>query len=311
MTAVSTAVERHAYRGYGLELVSGLPLPQLQLATGTSADVDVTVDFVENGGPFNAVPIDVSESIARISIPGWAHFEVRDGRHIRIEAPVTAARDAGLFLLGAPLAALLYQRGLAVVRGGIVCRGDRRVLLIGHGGSGVSTLLAALLEQEWQVQCDSFVAIDQAADGSVTALPGLPVLKLWRDACERLGNVRGLDDSVRAGSSCHWVRLGERHVSRSVNPTCVIEVGFWNRDLLAETLPRRAGLVRLMGCRYHPGYGGRSSHARQFSIFTALASSVRIGRLRRPWLPFDPRAQIGPFADLLDRLHDGSTTGKA
>ncbi|MEO8257338.1 MAG: hypothetical protein ABI868_08345 [Acidobacteriota bacterium] len=304
MIAPSTGGALHAYHCYGFDLVSNLPLPHLP--AGRSTNSNVTVDFVETAGPIVAAPIDVSDRLARIAIPGWARFEVRDGRQIRIEASLAATREAGLLLLGAPLAALLYQRGQTVVRGGVVSRGDRQVLLIGAGGSGVSTLLATLLEQGWDVQCDALVAIDRTADGPITALPGLPSLKLWRDASERLGEVRGLDECVRAGSSCRWVRFDERHIGRRVNPTCVVELGLWNRGLLAETLSRRHGLERLLGCRYHPVYGGRLSAARDFATLTALAGSIRIGRLLRSWRPFDPRAQLEPFADLTDRLHDRS-----
>jgi hypothetical protein len=291
----------HAYQGYGLDLVSSLPLPFLPPASGISANENITVDFVASNGPFATAPIEMSDRLARVSIPGWARFEVRDGSHIQVEAPPAATREAGLFLLGAPLAALLYQRGLTVLRGGIASQGDRRVLLIGNGG--VSTLLAALLEEGWQVHCDAVVAMRQAPDASVTALSGFPVLKLWRDACDGLGEVRGLGEPVRAGSSCRWVRLGDRYAGQAVTPTCIIELGLWNRDLQVEILSRRTGLESLLRSRYHPEYASRSALPRHFAMCTALAGSVRIGRLRRPWLPFDPRTQLRPFAELMDQLH--------
>jgi len=69
-------------------------------------------------------------------------------------------------------------------------------------------------------------------------------------------------------------------------------------------LSRRTGLERLLSCRYHPCYAGAGAIGRQFTIFTTLAASNRIGRLCRPWHPFDPRAQLEPFFNLTDRLHD-------
>jgi len=80
---MSPEVERHTYRVYGLELASSLALPFP--AVDASGDEDVTIDFVDRADSIAAAPIDVSERLARIAIPGWARFEVRDGRHIRVE----------------------------------------------------------------------------------------------------------------------------------------------------------------------------------------------------------------------------------
>ncbi len=81
-----------------------------------------------------------------------------------------------------PLAALLYQRGVAAFHAAAVVKDNGAILLAGASGVGKSTLLAALLQRGWKMLADDLSAVELNAEGHPVVLPTYPGNLLWPDA---------------------------------------------------------------------------------------------------------------------------------
>ena len=132
------------------------------------------------------------------TVPGVARFRVTDGVLIEV-APEEGSDPMAVeqFLNGSVSAAVVHQRGGLPLHAACLAPpdGGRAIAIAGHSGAGKSTLAADLLRRGWSLLSDDVTPI-YAENGQIIAWPGRAVLKLWRDACERLsidpGSLRAL-----------------------------------------------------------------------------------------------------------------------
>ena len=75
----------------------------------------------------------------------------------------------------------------------------------GRSGIGKSTLAAHFAARGYAILCDDVCVVSFAADGRPMAWPGLPRLKLWRDAAEAFGHDPGVLDRAIAGKDKYHV----------------------------------------------------------------------------------------------------------
>ena len=92
-------------------------------------------------------------------------------------APIrrAVARFAGM----APLAALCYQRGMAVWHAATAVRDGGAVVLAGESATGKSTLLAALMKRGWGMLGDELAPLTLGDGGAVVALATGAEVRLW------------------------------------------------------------------------------------------------------------------------------------
>lgn len=166
-------------RAYGLAIASEIALDDLpRCAAGTAPDVTIRLALVDLCAP-------PSPETILLDVRGIGRFAVIGGCDIHVD-PASGAKleDVRLFLMGSAFGALLHQRGLLVLHGNAVRIGDACLICIGPSGVGKSTLAAGLAARGFPPLADDVVAV--TADHR--ALPGLPRIRLWRDAAERLGH---------------------------------------------------------------------------------------------------------------------------
>ncbi len=134
-------------------------------------------------------------------VPGVARYLARDGTTIDV-LPESGA-DAGaveIFLNGAVRAALIHQRGeLPLHATSLLAPGGAAAIAIcGPSGVGKSTLAVELCRRGWLLLADDTTRISW--DGrQALAWPTRGALKLWRDACQTIGQDTGSLQRVRAG----------------------------------------------------------------------------------------------------------------
>jgi hypothetical protein len=134
-------------------------------------------------------------------VPGVARYLARDGATIEV-LPETGA-DTGaveIFLNGAVRAALIHQRGeLPLHAATLLAPGAAAAIAIcGPSGVGKSTLAVELSRRGWLLLADDTTRITW--DGrQALAWPTRCALKLWRDACQTIGQDTGSLQRVRAG----------------------------------------------------------------------------------------------------------------
>ncbi|MDB5694920.1 MAG: hypothetical protein JWN21_463 [Sphingomonas bacterium] len=174
------------YAVFGLDIASQIELPDL--APGTDAPADVTIRLGTVDSDARGPGLDVQGDMAVLVVPDVARFCIAAGRDMTVEpAPGAAMRDVRLYVLGSAMGAVLHQRGLLPLHANAVGIGNGTVALLGHSGAGKSTLAGWFHDRGHRVLSDDVCVVDP--DGRVA--PGIPRLRLWRDALEASGRDPG------------------------------------------------------------------------------------------------------------------------
>lgn len=168
-------VESFDYELFGLAVRSEIAIPELRpvLPTG-EPDIRIRMGSASTG--------------ARITIAGIADFAVGGGREILVRpAGGASPRNVRLYLLGSAMGLLLHQRGLLPLHANAVVIGSEAVAFMGPSGSGKSTLAAWFHDSGHTVVADDVTVVGFADAGPPTVHPGLPRLRLWKQALEASG----------------------------------------------------------------------------------------------------------------------------
>ena len=96
-----------------------------------------------------------------------------------------------LYLLGSAMGMLLHQRGLFRSTPMPSRSTARRFAFMGHSGAGKSTLAAWFHDEGYRILADDVSVIGFGEGGQPTVRPGLPRLRLWRDALDATGRDPG------------------------------------------------------------------------------------------------------------------------
>lgn len=93
-------------------------------------------------------------------------------------------RALGLVLAGPVAALLLRQAGYPSLHAAAVLTAGGSVAFLGPNGRGKSTLAASLLRRGDTLLTDDVLPLRREGD-AVVGMPGLPIMKLWRESAER------------------------------------------------------------------------------------------------------------------------------
>ena len=190
------------YQAYGLTLKSALPLSGFLPGKGR---VDICIDF----DSIKSVASDEHSPIRCLSAtPKRVHLTwgtvgdllIEEGRQITIIPCLGADQRAlCLFVLGAGLGVVLYQRRMLVFHASGVVIHDRVVGFIGAKGWGKSTTAAILLQRGHALVSDELLAVRFDAQDQPLVIPGSPQMRLWSDALVSTGGNPNSAAQVRSG----------------------------------------------------------------------------------------------------------------
>lgn len=174
------------YRLYGLSFSSELALPEVP-EDQQSGPTDVNIRFAPletregeglSFGPRGAV----------LRIADVATYRMRDGRELFVDpCPGASSRNVRLYLLGSAMGILLHQKGLLPLHANAVEIDGRAVAFMGKAGAGKSTLASWLHDAGNRVIADDVCVLRFDEKGCARVQPGLPRIRLWKDALERSG----------------------------------------------------------------------------------------------------------------------------
>jgi hypothetical protein len=279
------------YDVHGLVLGSEFPLPELELRRRQpTGEPDIRLAM----GPLPAGPrratelpyVDAENGQALLKIPGAGRYLVSGGRDLLIE-PEAGADPAyvRLFILGSALGLLCHQRGLLPLHASAVELAGQAIAFTGDQGQGKSTLAAHCLASAPArlVADDTLVVLfDQAS--RPWAQPGLPNVKLWRDALDALGrDTNGLRPDWLRADKFH-LPITDRLVQAAVPLTRVYvldedpDAGHGRIEPMTGAVAAAALIAHTYRVEYLDAAEQRYGH---FLASARLAGQVSVRRLKR------------------------------
>lgn len=280
------------YRLFGLTLRSELPLPELREAEGP-ADVSILLRAVASADPAQSGLFPDSDG-AVVQARGIARYRVRNGDTILVHAdPAALERDVRLHLLGSAMGAILHQRRMLPLHANAIDMSGCAIAFVGRSGAGKSTLAAAFHDRGHRLLSDDICVVTRSADGTIEAQPGIPRVRLWRDAVERSGReVEALDEAF-GGIDKYVLPVGERHADAAL-PLAAIYVLAGGEDFAIRPLGGAAATQALIANTYRSAYVPQLGDARgHFENCMRLAHQLPMFALERPWDP----ARLGETVD--------------
>jgi hypothetical protein len=178
----------YRYKLFGLRIASELKLSDLHEDETPDHDADVVIRTgrvpVVEGCDFSSGPEGVALQIENV-----AAYLIRDGKEILIEPAARAAeRNVRLYLLGTAMGVILHQRRLLPLHANAIEIGGAGVAFTGESGAGKSTLAAWLHDNGHRIITDDVCVLRYDEDRTrVRVLPGLPRIRLWKDALKHTG----------------------------------------------------------------------------------------------------------------------------
>jgi hypothetical protein len=184
----------HTYRVHGLTLRSEFPLPELaRREVAFSRPVDVSVragplSMIENLSPTSVPYLHLLDDTAMFTFDDTGHYSVRNGSDVVVDAkPDADPALLRLHIFASIMGMICHQRGLLVLHASAVAFGNTAVAFTGPPGAGKSTIAAHCLAAGGRLVADDMLVLSFHEQGGVLAHPGMPNVKLWRDALTSLG----------------------------------------------------------------------------------------------------------------------------
>lgn len=176
------------YSLFGLHIRSELRLPELLPVDPQSApDVLIRLGEVPAGAQPNAGLEPIGGGLL-YTVPDIARYAIADGSRITIDRePGVPDPNVRLYLLGSAMGILLHQRGLLPLHANAVEIGGKAFAFMGTSGSGKSTLAAWFHDHGYRIIADDVCAVRFDGDRRPVVTPGLPRLRLWKEALEGMG----------------------------------------------------------------------------------------------------------------------------
>jgi hypothetical protein len=277
-----------AYEIFGLRLASEVELPEL-VAIAPAAPPEISVS-VRSLPPIDGERVDgfaATSAGVILNVPRAGRYLVRDGCEVIVDPdPAGTAANLRLYLLGSAMGALLHQRGLLPLHANSIAVGGSAIAFLGRSGAGKSTIAAWYHDQGFRVLADDVcvVTMDQA---TAWAQPGIPRLRLWKDALEASGRVTGdyersfddmdkFDVPTRAANQVRALQLAALYV---LDPP---ESGVGRSAI--RRLPGAAAVEALVANTYRGNYVARlGGTARHLASCIALAKLVPAFSVERRW----------------------------
>lgn len=278
----------HDYNLFGLALRSEIELPELRpAAAGQEPDVVIRRGSIDAEGEERA-GFNLTAWGAILNVPGVGRFAIREGREIIVEgAPAASPQNQRLYLLGSAMGALLHQRGLLPLHANSVVLKGRAIAFCGHSGAGKSTIAAWFHDRGDAILADDVVALRGASGEEVVAYPGVPRLRLWRDALEKGG--RDAADYGRSFDSLDKWDVPTRQ-PRTASPVPLAKIYVLARaaaDSEGPVIRRLAGIdaVNALVANTYRGRYVRLAGLSQDHLATclAIARAVPIFEAARSW----------------------------
>ena len=184
------------YQLFGLKIRSEINLPEL-LPSHETGHPDVFIRIGSISGEVGGFGMEPDGDALLFTVPDVARYRIDRGSDILVDlAAEVPERNVRLYLLGSAFGALLHQRGLLPLHANAIEIDGNAVAFMGASGAGKSTLAAWFHDRGYSVIADDICVIGFDENGSARVTPGLPRLRLWKEALDVMGrSATGLERS--------------------------------------------------------------------------------------------------------------------
>jgi hypothetical protein len=278
----------HDYFAYGLNFRCDFPLPELSPARG-APEVFVRCaslaqpweDPARGERSFQKTPAGILLTWSR-----YARFLVSDGREIICE-PAPGNSDEAVIrhlLMGPVFSILSYQLGTAIFHASAVALASGGVAFMARAGYGKSTQAAAMVQRGAPLITDDLLLL-QVVEQKVTALPGVPYLKLWPSSMAMIGEDPADHPLVKTNLEKRSLNMGATVMSGTV-PMRAIYLLEPGPSLEIQQLSKTEALRRIMPHWYGALFQGELLPVlgleRHFLDCTAIVERIPVYLLKRP-----------------------------
>ena len=267
------------WRLFGLNVSSEVPLPFAATASGSEPDVTVRLGTLP---PITGGFARCGADALQFNASDAGSYRIIGGREIVVHpAQGAALRNVRLYLLGSAFGALLHQRGLLPLHANAIVIGGKAVAFMGRSGAGKSTLAAWFHDRGHAVLADDVSAVAAEAAGAVV-FPGVPRLRLWRDALERSGRAADGFERSFEGRDKYDVPTPAALPTQPVALGAIYLLEDGPDDVAIEPLGRREAVEALVANTYRGRCVGLLNETvRHFQACLTLAGQVPVYRVRR------------------------------
>ena len=219
------------YAVFGGCLQSDLPVPELPVVTDVAPDWTFATITRRAARPLIFLGEDRVTDAVRVRLYRHAGgyqllfddtgcFDVsRNGSSIVWSAPPDVSLNAvRLDLLGRVLALAAHASGILCLHGSAVACGSEGIVFLAPKFHGKSTMAAALARAGASVLADDTVPVEPGPPALLR--PGVPAVRLWRDAAHQLGDGLAVLDGSHGAKALF--SQGRRHDARQGCPLAAI-----------------------------------------------------------------------------------------
>ena len=178
---------------FDFRISSEIPLPELPFARPDDDRPIVSIRRARvparlPGGGQPQWHLEARGDEALLTVPDVARFLITGGVEIQVDRlPNSTERQVRLFLLGSALGILAHQRGLLPLHANAVVVAGNAYAFCGPSGAGKSTLAAHFERRGYSLLSDDVCAVELCEIDQALAWPGIPQVKLWKDAALTFG----------------------------------------------------------------------------------------------------------------------------
>ena len=183
------------YQGFGLNIISEIEFPELLPAVFEIHDLRISLHTIPDD-VLNVVDVDnnystaISSNSYYLDLDNVCKYYAYSGADIYLQPYDNADwRSVRLFILGTIISAILLQRGRFPFHVSAIVKNGKLILFSGDSGAGKSTTLAQLVLKGYKIFTDDICIMHLTAtekNVQVTGTASYPMLKLWKDAANRL-----------------------------------------------------------------------------------------------------------------------------
>lgn len=281
--------QKQMYSAFSLNLLSDLPMPELELITNMAVHIDVEIKIEEKGyykkelesNPYQHFVINDE---VMFNVPNIANFYIKGGNEVIVSLLDEVDDDVlRLYILGTCMGTILLQRKILPLHGSAVEIEGKVYAIIGDSGAGKSTLASALIKKGYRLVSDDIIAVSRSKENSIPyIIPAYPQQKLWEDSLELFGIETNHFRSIYGRENKYCIPVTENFLKTSLPLAGVFELVKSDDSTCLSELEKLESIHTLMKNTYRnfliPRLGLMDWH---FHTSTGLLEYMDVYRLCR------------------------------